>query len=345
MADELKKSLQYLPDSPGVYQFFNVDGTLIYVGKAKNIKKRVSSYFTKSTGVSRKTLRLVSEIKRIEYIISGTEFDALLLENNFIKQNQPKYNIMLKDDKTFPYLCILNERFPRIISTRKYIADQGEYFGPYAGVYAMKNILELVRKLYTIRTCNLLLSANNIENKKFKVCLEYHIGNCKGPCEGLQSEEAYLKDIGQIRTILKGQISIVEKHFKEQMTLAATNMQFEKAQFFKEKIDVLEGFQVKSLVVNQALTDIDVITITSREEYAYVNYMMVKEGAVIFSKSIELKKKLEESDEELISFSLLELRVQSFSNNAEVLSNISIPLLPETIENNVPKIGDKKKLD
>ena len=344
MADELKQYIQYLPDSPGVYQFFNADNVLIYVGKAKNIKKRVSSYFTKSSGVSRKTLRLVSEIRRMEYVISGTEFDALLLENNLIKQNQPKYNIMLKDDKTFPYLCILNERFPRIISTRKYIAGQGEYFGPYAGVYAMKNILELVRKLYTIRTCNLLLSANNIENKKFKVCLEYHIGNCKGPCEGLQSEEAYLKDIGQIRTILKGQISIVEKHFKEQMTLAATNMQFEKAQFFKEKIDVLEGFQVKSLVVNQDLTDIDVITITSREEYAYVNYMMVKEGAVIFSKSIELKKKLEEPDEELISFSLLELRVQSLSNNTEVLSNIPIPLLPETIENSVPKIGDKKKL-
>ena len=344
MADELKLFVQHLPDSPGVYQFFNADNLLIYVGKAKNIKKRVSSYFTKSSGVSRKTLRLVSEIRRIEYIISGTEFDALLLENNLIKQNQPKYNIMLKDDKTFPYLCILNERFPRIISTRKYIAGQGEYFGPYAGVYAMKNILELVRKLYTIRTCNLLLSANNIEQKKFKVCLEYHIGNCKGPCEGLQSEEAYLKDIGQIRAILKGQISIVEKYFKEQMIQASSNMQFEKAQFFKEKIDVLEGFQLKSLVVNQALTDIDVITLISREEYAYVNYLIVKEGAVIFSKSVELKKKLEETDEELISYSFLELRAQSLSNNGEVLSNIPIPLLPEEIENSVPKIGDKKKL-
>src|SRR5688572_14441334 len=344
MADELKQYIQYLPDLPGVYQFFNSDNLLIYVGKAKNIKKRVSSYFTKSTGVSRKTLRLVSEIKQIEYIISGTEFDALLLENNLIKQNQPKYNIMLKDDKTFRYLCILNERFPRIISTRKYIPGQGEYFGPYAGVYAMKNILELVRKLYTIRTCNLLLSANNIEQKKFKVCLEYHIGNCKGPCEGLQNEEAYLKDIGQIRTILKGQISIVEKYFKEQMTLASANMQFEKAQVFKEKVDVLEGFQVKSLVVNQSLTDIDVITLTSREEYAYVNYLIVKEGAVIFSKSIELKKKLEETDEELISYSFLELRAQSSSTNQEVLSNLAIPLLPEGIENSVPKIGDKKKL-
>src|SRR5687768_6495336 len=231
---ELREAILRLPDSPGVYRFYNVDQELIYIGKAKNIRKRVGSYFTKSH-VDRKTMRLVSEIRNIEYTVADSEFDALLLENNFIKQNQPKYNIMLKDDKTFPYLCILNERFPRIISTRKYIAGQGEYFGPYAGVYAMKNILELVRKLYTIRTCNLLLSANNIEQKKFKVCLEYHIGNCKGPCEGLQSEEDYLKDIGQIRVILKGQISIVERYFKEQMTQASNNMQYEKAQAFKEK--------------------------------------------------------------------------------------------------------------
>lgn len=344
MADGLKQSIQYLPDSPGVYQFYNSDNILIYVGKAKNIKKRVYSYFTKSSGVSRKTLRLVSEIKRIAYVISGTEFDALLLENNLIKQNQPKYNIMLKDDKTFPYLCILNERFPRVISTRKYIAGQGEYFGPYAGVFAMKNILELVRKLYTIRTCNLLLSANNIEQKKFKVCLEFHIGNCKGPCEGLQSEEEYLKDIGQIRSILKGQISIVRKYFESQMAQAASSMLYEKAQDFKEKIDALEGFQVKSLVVNPALTDIDAITITSGKEYAYVNYLIVKEGSVIFSKSIELKKKLDESDEELISYSLLELRAQSMSSNTEVLSNVPINILPTEIENTVPKIGDKKKL-
>jgi excinuclease ABC subunit C len=344
MDEGLKQHVQHLPDSAGVYQFYNTDNVLIYVGKAKNLKKRVTSYFTKSSGVSRKTLRLVSEIKSIEYIVSGTEFDALLLENTLIKQNQPKYNILLKDGKTFPYLCILNERFPRVISTRKYIAGQGEYFGPYAGVYAMKNILELVRKLYTIRTCNLLLSKNNIEQKKFKVCLEYHIGNCKGPCEGLQNEDEYLNDIHQIRSILKGQMSIVENYFRDAMERASSTMQFEKAQEYKEKSEALEWFQLKSLVVNRALTDIDVITITSGEEYAYVNYLIIKEGAVTFSKSVELKKKLEETDEELLSYSLLELRAQSLSTNTEVLSSIPITLLSENLENTVPKIGDKKKL-
>ncbi len=344
MKDELKQYIQHLPDSSGVYQFYNLDNVLIYVGKAKDIKKRVSSYFTKSTGLNRKTLRLVSEIRKIEYILSGTEMDALLLENNLIKQNQPKYNILLKDGKTFPYLCIVNERFPRIIYTRKYIADQGEYFGPYVGVFAMKNIMELVRKLYTIRTCSLLLSKNNVEQKKLKVCLEYHIGNCKGPCQGLQSEEEYRKDIGQIRSILKGQISTIEKYFSEQMNIASTNLMFEEAQSYKEKIEALENFQTKSLVVNRSLTDIDVITVASKDEYAYANYLIVKEGSIIYSKSVELKKKLEETDEDLIRFALIELRSQSRSSNAEVLSNIAITLLPEEIENTVPKIGDKKKL-
>ena len=344
MENSVKDHIQRFPDSAGVYQFYNADNILIYVGKAKNLKKRVSSYFNKTSGTSRKTQRLVSEIQRIEYVVSGTEFDALLLENNLIKQNQPKYNILLKDDKTFPYLCILNERFPRIISTRKYIAEQGEYFGPFSSVIAMKNVLELVRKLYTIRTCSLVLSQNNIEQKKFKVCLEFHIGNCKGPCEGLQQEEDYLKDIAQIRTILKGQISIVKNHFETEMSSASEKMQFEKAHQFKEKLELVERFQIKSLVVNRSLTDIDVITITGKEEYAYVNYLIVKEGSIIFSKSIELKKKLEETDEDLLSLSLLELRIQSNSSNAEVLSNISISVLPEGVENIIPKIGDKKKL-
>lgn len=344
MKDGLKPHIQRLPDSPGVYRFYDTYDTLIYVGKAKSIKKRVSSYFSKSTGLNRKTLRLVSEIVRIEYTVANTEFDALLLENNLIKQNQPKYNILLKDDKTFPYLCILKERFPRIISTRKYIPSQGEYFGPYSSVVAMKNVLELVRKLYTIRTCNLLLTQSNIEQKKFKVCLEFHIGNCKGPCEGLQSEEQYAQDIDQIRTILKGSLSIVEQYFSDQMKHAANATQFEKAQFYKDKLAALDKFQSKSLVVNRDITDIDVITLTGSQEYAYVNYMIIKEGAIIYSKSVELKKKLEESDEELISYSLLELRGQSQSNNTVIYSNISIPLLPEGNENVIPKIGDKRKL-
>lgn len=344
MKDQLKQHIQRLPDSPGVYRFYSAEDILIYVGKAKSIKKRVSSYFNKIEGVNRKTLRLVSEINKIEYTISGTEFDALLLENNLIKQNQPKYNILLKDDKTFPYICILNEPFPRVIYTRKYLPEQGEYFGPYSSVVAMKNILELARKLYTIRTCHLLLSQNNIEQKKFKVCLEYHIGNCKGPCEGLQPEADYLKDIDQIRSILKGQVSIVEKYFTEQMNSAASGMQFEKAQFYKEKLDYLERFQIKSLVVNRDITDVDVITLISSEEYSYANYMVIKEGAIIYSKSIELKKKLEETDEELISFSLLEMQAQSRSTNKTVFSNIPITLLAEETENIIPKIGDKRKL-
>lgn len=344
MKDQLKQHIQRLPDSPGVYRFYNTEGTLIYVGKAKNIKKRVSSYFNKIEGVNRKTLRLVSEINSIEYTISGTEFDALLLENNLIKQNQPKYNILLKDDKTFPYVCILKEPFPRVIYTRKYIPEQGEYFGPYSSVFAMKNILELARKLYTIRTCHLQLTAANIEQKKFKVCLEFHIGNCKGPCEGLQNETDYLNDIMQIRSILKGQLSVVEKYFTEHMSVAAAAMQFEKAQFFKEKLGYLEVFQTKSLVVNRDITDVDVITLISRDDYAYANYMVIKEGSIIYSKSIELKKKLDETDEDLISFSLLEMQEQARSSNKIVYSNLPVTLLSENSENIIPKIGDKRKI-
>src|SRR5688572_15318275 len=220
MAD-VKEAIPRLPDSPGVYRFYNAESELIYVGKAKNIRKRVASYFNKQAGVNRKTLRLASEIRNIEYTVSDSEFDALLLENNFIKQNQPKYNILLKDDKTFPYLCILSERFPRIIYTRKYLPEQGEYFGPYSSVVAMKNVLDLIRKLYTIRTCNYLLSETNIAQQKFRVCLEFHIGNCLGPCEGRQSEESYLQDIEQARNILKGHLSIVSQYFRKQMQEAS----------------------------------------------------------------------------------------------------------------------------
>lgn len=344
MKDEIRNYIQLLPDSPGVYRFYDEESKLVYVGKAKNIKKRVSSYFSKSSGVNRKTLRLVSEIRRIEYTVCETEFDALLLENNLIKQNQPKYNILLKDDKTFPYLCILRERFPRIIYTRKYLPEQGEYFGPYSSVVAMKSVLELIRKLYTIRTCSLILSESNIQQKKFKVCLEYHLGNCKGPCEDYQQEADYLADIDQARYVLKGNLSVVEKHFDQRMKEAATNMQFERAHFFKEKLALLERFQSKSLVVNKALTDIDVITISSVADYAYVNYMIIREGSIIFSKSVEMRKKLDEPDDELLSLAFLELREQSGSTNTQVLSNIPVILIQDDLENVIPKIGDKKKL-
>jgi excinuclease ABC subunit C len=341
---DLKEVVSRLPDSPGVYRFYNDQNELIYVGKAKSLRKRVSSYFNKQAGVNRKTLRLVSEISRIDYTISNSEFDALLLENNFIKQNQPKYNILLKDDKTFPYICVLKERFPRIIYTRKYLPDQGEYFGPYSSVVAMKNVLELVRKLYTIRTCNLLLSQSNIEQKKFKICLEYHIGNCKGPCEALYSEADYLNEIEQARNILKGNISIVYQHFTEEMKNASFNMEFERAQYYKEKLDTLERFQSKSLVVNRSLTDIDVFSIASQEEYAYVNYLQVKEGSIVFSKTIELRKKLDEPDEDLLSLAAVELRQQTKSNNRLLFSNIPLIAMEENLENVVPKIGDKRKL-
>src|SRR5690606_22048030 len=314
---------------------------LIYVGKAKSLRKRVSSYFNKQAGVNRKTLRLVSEIHRIDYTISNTEFDALLLENNFIKENQPKYNILLKDDKTFPYICILNERFPRIIYTRKYLPEQGEYFGPYSSVSAMKNVLDLVRKLYSIRTCNLLLSPQNIEQRKFKVCLEYHIGNCKAPCIGAQSEEEYKEEIDQARDILKGNVSIVHHYFKQQMQEAAAAMEFERAQRFKEKLATLERFQTKSTVVNRALTDIDVFSITSTDAYAYINYMQIKEGAVVFSKSVEIKKKPEDSDADLLAYAAQELRS---GNNEVIYTNIPVEFLDDNVENVVPKIGDKKKL-
>lgn len=344
MQDRLKEVVSRLPESPGIYKFYNDAGELIYVGKAKSIKKRVSSYFNKLAGVNRKTLRLVSEIANIEFTVANTEFDALLLENNFIKQNQPKYNILLKDDKTFPYICILKERFPRIIYTRKYLPEQGEYFGPYSSVSAMKNVLDLVRKLYTIRTCSLLLSESNIEQKKFKVCLEHHIGNCRGPCEGLQDEASYADEIQQARNILKGNVSIVYDWFTDRMKTAAANLEFERAQFYKDKLDTLERFQTKSLVVNRALTDIDVFTINSREEYAYVNYLQIKEGAIVFSKSVELKKKLDEPDEDLLSFAAIELREQTRSENSTILTNIPLIALDDTVENVVPKIGDKKKL-
>jgi excinuclease ABC subunit C len=344
MRGDLKSYVHLLPENPGVYRFYDATGNLLYVGKAKNLKKRVLSYFGTKQTHNRKTMRLVAETRTIEYTVAESEFDALLLENNLIKQYQPRYNILLKDDKTYPYLCILNERFPRIISTRKFIPEQGEYFGPYSSVTAMKNVLELLRKLYTIRTCNLVLSDSNIKNKKFKVCLEYHIGNCKGPCEGFQSEENYNQEIEQARNILKGNRSVVRQFFQQQMEASAGQLNFERAQFYKEKLDTLDKFQSKSLVVNKLLTDIDVITITGSGKYAYINYLLLKEGAIIFSKSIEIQKQFDEQNEDLLSLALVELRQQAASASTEVLSNVPVRTLAANLNNRVPKIGDKRKL-
>lgn len=340
----MKDQVSGLPDSPGVYRFYDAENILIYVGKAKSLRKRVGSYFNKQSQFSRKTEKLVSEICKIEYTIADSEFDALLLENNFIKQNQPKYNILLKDDKTFPYLCILKERFPRIISTRKYIPRQGEYFGPYASVVSMNSVLELVRQLYYIRTCSLSLTEENIGLKKFKVCLEFHIGNCKGPCEDLHSETLYAADIAQARNILKGDLSVVEDYFSEHMKAASAAMEFEKAGLYKYKLDLLEKFHSKSSVVNRKLTDIDVITITSSEEDSFINYLQIKEGSIIFSKNLEIKKKLEELDEDILSLAIQELRTEFRSTNPIVYSNIALPVKSDDYENIIPQIGDKRKL-
>ncbi|GAA0892274.1 excinuclease ABC subunit UvrC [Fulvivirga kasyanovii] len=332
-----------LPNAPGVYKFFNKEEELIYVGKAKSLKKRVSSYFSKSHQLNRKTRKLISEIVSMEYTLANTEFDALLLENNLIKENQPKYNILLKDDKTYPYICIVNERLPRIISTRTFDPTYGEYFGPYSSVVAMKNVLDLLRKLYSIRTCKFNLSEKNILEGKFKVCLEYHIGNCKGPCENLQSKEDYDNEIEQARNILKGNLSVVRNYFKQQMLTASETLEFESAQKFKDKIDLLDKFQTRSTVVNPKLSELDVFSIVSEKQVAFVNYLQVKNGAIILARTVEIKKKLEESDEDVLSLIAVELRDRHGSSNKEIISNIAITL-EEDVNNVLPKIGDKKKL-
>ncbi|MEM6734711.1 MAG: excinuclease ABC subunit UvrC [Bacteroidota bacterium] len=333
-----------LPEKPGVYKFLDKFHTIVYVGKAKNLKKRVSSYFTKANLDNRKTFRLVSEIAQIEFVIVSSEFDALLLENNLIKEHQPRYNILLKDDKSFPSICITRERFPRIYSTRRIDHSKGEYFGPYTSVKAMNSVLDLIRKLHKIRTCKLSLTESNISKKKFKVCLEYHIGNCMGPCEDLQSEEDYLLDIISAKEILKGRISVVSRSYKEKMNQASIDLKFELAQSYKEKLDLLEKFQIRSLIVNQKITNTDVFTMVKGDEKnLFINYMKVENGSVANSETIEVKKKIEEDDTEVFRFSIFDLRKKYFSDNPTIISNLYVEPW-ENIEILVPKIGDKKKL-
>lgn len=335
-----------LPHKPGVYKYYNSKAELIYVGKAKDLNKRVRSYFTKAKGHNKKTLKLVSEIDQIDYVITNTEFDALLLENNLIKVSQPKYNILLKDDKSFPFICVTKERFPRVYSTRRVNRQHGTYYGPYTSVQTMNNILELVRKIYTIRSCKYNLSEKNIANKKYKVCLEYHIGNCLGPCEGLQSETEYDADIAQVEHILKGSLGLVKGHFKAQMNLAAEQLAFEEANNFKDKLASLEQFQSKSLVVNPSINDLHIITIKTADDDSFINYMKVERGAIIFSKTVAIKKKLDQTDAEIISSVLWQFINQEEipEHHIEVISNIELNDLPDKIQTTVPKIGDKKKL-
>jgi excinuclease ABC subunit C len=340
----LTSILKTLPANPGVYQYYDKEGKIIYVGKAKNLKKRVLSYFNKDTSLSGKVRVLVSRIHDIKWIVTDSESDALLLENNLIKEYQPKYNIMLKDDKTYPWICIKNEPFPRVFPTRNLVKDGSEYFGPYASVKLMNTLLDLIRQLYPLRNCGLNLNRQNIEAGKFKICLEYHIGNCLGPCEGRQTEEDYLQTIKGVRSIIKGNLGMVKNQLNELMKQYAADFAFEKAQVVKEKTDLLERFQSKTLVVNPSINNVDVFSIIEDEQHAYVNFVKVASGAIIQSHTIELKKKLDETTEELLTMAIADLHPRFSSGAAEII----VPVMPEfrlpDITYTIPQRGDKKQL-
>lgn len=340
---DYKKELAKVPHEPGVYRYFDASGEVIYVGKAKDLKNRVSSYFTNSKGHDRKTLRLVSQIRKIEFTIVNTEFDALLLENQLIKRYLPKFNILLRDDKTYPFVCVTNEHFPRVITTRRIDRKQGTFYGPFANLKPMYTVLDMFSQLFTLRTCNYNLAPENIQAGKYKVCLEYHIGNCKGPCEGKQAEGDYDKDIEQVHHILKGNLKPAQDYFRGRMVEAAGEMAFEQAQKFKDKMDVLQRFQSKSTVVNPKIADADVFSIASDETAAYVNFMKVVNGTIVQAHTVEIKKKLEETDPDLLAMMIVEFRGQYGSNAKEIITNIPLDVDLQA-EVTIPQIGDKKKL-
>ena len=339
----LQEQIRHLPHRPGIYKYFDDEG-IIYVGKAVDIRKRVSSYFTKQDH-NKKTQQLVKNIQRIEFTIVDNESEAFLLENNLIKQHQPKYNILLKDGKTYPYLLLTNERFPRLIPTRNKRPGDGRYYGPYAHLTAMNVVLELVKALYPLRTCNYKLSPENIEAGKFKVCLEFHLGNCKGPCEGLQDEETYGQYIAQIRNILSGNLTVARTYFREKMSAAAQDQQYELAHQFKQKLDRLDDFQAKSTVVNATLSNIDVFGIVSNEKSAFINYLKVMNGSIILTQSLEVVKKLDEPDADILAPLVMQMREEFESESKEILTNVPLPDLPlPGVSIAQPQIGDKRKL-
>ena len=342
-SEELKAKISHLPHKPGIYKFYD-DHQIIYVGKAVDIRKRVSSYFNNSTQHNKKTRQLISHIRNIEFTIVDTESDAFLLENSLIKQHQPKYNILLKDGKTYPFICITNERFPRVLSTRNKINDGSKYFGPYASITTMNVLLEMIRSLYPLRTCTFNLSRENVERGKYKVCLEYHIGNCKGPCEDLIDEETYNQHILQIRSILSGNVGLAKNFFKEKMMEAAQETQYELAHNYKQKIDILDDFQAKSTVVSNTLTNIDVFSISSNEKCAFLNYLKVVNGSIIQTQSLEIQKKLDETDEDILASMIMQLRLEFESDSKEILVNIALNLPVDGLTITVPQIGDKRKL-
>ena len=339
---DLDLQLKTLPSGPGVYQYYDKKGKLLYVGKAKNLKKRVSSYFTKRHDNARTNL-LVKKIVEIKHIVVDSETDALLLENNLIKNYQPRYNVMLKDDKSYPWICIKNERFPRVFPTRRLIKDGSEYYGPYTSMKTVHTLLDLIKGLYPLRTCNYDLSKEKIESGKYKVCLEYHLGNCLGPCEDLISAETYHDNIDAIRDIVKGNFKDSLYRFKSRMKQHAEAMEFEDAQRIKEKIEILEGYQAKSTVVNPSINNVDVFSIISDEGYGYVNFLQLSHGAIIRSHTLELKKKLDESDQELLEIGIIEIRQRFNSQSPEIYAPFPVDL-GEKFKVTVPKLGDKKRI-
>jgi excinuclease ABC subunit C len=338
----LEIQLQTLPNSPGVYQYFDANDAIIYVGKAKNLKKRVSSYFTK-THENGKTRILVKKIASIKHIVVETETDALLLENNLIKKHKPRYNVLLKDDKSYPWICIKNERFPRVFQTRRLIKDGSEYFGPYTSVKTVYTLLDLIRGLYQLRTCNYDLSQEKIDAGRYKVCLEYHLGNCKGACEGLETASAYEENIKAIREILKGNFKDSLQRFKKQMHNLAKDMYFEEAQKIKEKIDILENYQAKSTIVNPKINNVDVFSIVSDESYAYVNFLQISLGSIVRSHTLEIKKKLDETDKELLEIAIVEIRQRFNSQSKEIYVPFKIDV-GDDVKVTIPKLGDKKHI-
>ena len=342
--EHIAQCLKTLPLVPGVYQFFDKQDMILYVGKAKKLKKRVSSYFQKEHSDYAKTRVLVKKIERIEYILVENEIDALLLENNLIKKHQPRYNVLLKDDKTYPWICIKKERFPRVFSTRKVVKDGSEYFGPYVSTKSIKVILKLINQLYQLRSCTFNLSEGNIEKGNFKVCLDYHIKKCLGPCEGHQDEASYSQTISEIRSILKGNTRSLINPLKEQMQEYANRLEYERALEIKEKLEALEQYQSKSSVVSPTIDHVDVMSIFSDTDSAYINYFKVVKGAIIQSYNLEIKKKLDELDEDLLSLSLVNIRAKFHSTAKEILLNKSIESPWEEVKVLVPQRGDKKAL-
>lgn len=343
--NDYKNIADTLPKQPGVYKFIDEGDVILYVGKAKNLKKRLASYFGKRKDRAHKTRVLVKNARRIEYTILESEADALLLENTLIKKYQPRYNVMLKDGKSYNYICIKKERFPRVFITRKVIKDGSTYFGPYTSKMRLKIILDLIKQLFPLRTCSFNLSKNNIRQGKFKVCLEYHIKNCQGPCENLEDEKSYNEKIRQVKNILKGHFSAVVKHFKEEMRRRAENLEFEKAQLIKEKLTAFEDYQGKSTVVSTTIRDADVFSIAANEKEAFVNYLKIVNGAIIHAHTQELVKNLDDEEEaDLLAYTIMALRERFNSIAPELIVPYELELPEEGLQITVPKIGDKRKL-